>query len=141
VKHQPTGAPTVVHREPLTFRRIAALAGVKLLVLVAVAVPVLTALPYGVEMAPVDPGPPLSERDQARAVAVKTYGVSHGCRAAEPYPPPDEQRSAVVEVTSSRIRLVGIDEGRAVLTGHQPGTLLGVCEPSVTSSSRPNGGT
>jgi hypothetical protein len=47
----------------------------------------------------------------------------------------------VVEVTSSRIRVVGIDEGRAVLAGSQPGTLLGVCEPSVTSSNRPHDGT
>lgn len=45
----------MVHREPLTFRRIAALAGIKLLVLVAVAVPVPTALPYGSRWHPLIP--------------------------------------------------------------------------------------
>ncbi|MGH9247937.1 MAG: hypothetical protein ACRD0W_00230 [Acidimicrobiales bacterium] len=114
-----------------SFRRFAMLTGVKLLALAAVAVPVLTALPYGVDIRPADTAP-LSVRDQHRAVAVHSYGVSHGCRAAEPYPPVAEQRSALVEDAPGMIRLVGIDEGRAVLSGTAPGTLLAVCERAIT---------
>jgi hypothetical protein len=78
-------------------------------------------------MVPIRPQP-LSERDQHRAVAVATHAVSHGCRTTEPYPPHDEQRSALVEDAPGEIRLTSIDEGRAVLEGRMPGVLLAVCE-------------
>ena len=117
----------MIRRPPLTLRRVAARSTVLLLLLVAVAVPVLTSLPYGVEMAPIRPQP-LSERDQHRAVAVASYAVSHGCRTSEPYPPVGEQVSALVEDAPGVIRLTSIEEGRAVLEGRLPGVLLAVCE-------------
>jgi hypothetical protein len=112
----------------MAFRRAAARSGLLWLLLVAVAVPVLTALPYGTEMVPIRPAPPLSERDQHRAVTVASHAVSHGCRTTEPYPPVAEQVSALVEDAPGVIRLTSIDEGRAVLSGDLPGTLLAVCE-------------
>ena len=62
------------------------------------------------------------------AVTVATYGVSHGCRTTEPYPPVELQRSALVEDGRGRIRLTSIEEGRAVLEGRLPGVLLAVCQ-------------
>ncbi|MGH9248906.1 MAG: hypothetical protein ACRD0W_05250 [Acidimicrobiales bacterium] len=112
---------------PPSLRRVAAVAGLKLLLLAALAVPVVTALPYGTEFRPPGGASVLSERDQHRAVAVKSYAVSHGCRTSEPFPPVKEQRSALVEDAPGVIRLTSIGEGRAVLSG-APGTLLAVCE-------------
>jgi hypothetical protein len=98
------------------------------LILVAAAVAILTSLPYGVEFRPPNPGTPLIQEAVHRAEALATYGASHRCHVKEPYPPHDEQRSALVEVAPGVIRLVGIDEGRAILSGQAPGTLLAVCE-------------
>jgi hypothetical protein len=96
------------------------------LILVAAAVAILTSLPYGVEFRP--PNPYLDGAAVHRAEALATYAASHRCHVKEPYPPHDEQRSALVEVAPGVIRLVGIDEGRAILSGQAPGTLLAVCE-------------
>jgi hypothetical protein len=107
------------------------------LLLSAAAVPIVTSLPYGVEWLPADPGPSMSERNQARAVAIGSYEISHGCRSTEPYPPLDEQRSALVEDAPGVIRLTSIDEGRAILSGQAPGTLLAVCERTATERTTP----
>jgi hypothetical protein len=117
-------------RRPLTFRRFAATTvahAVRCAALIAVLFLGVAGF-RGLTLLPADAGPPLSERDQHRAVAVKSHAVSHGCRTTEPYPPHDEQRSALVEDAPGEIRLTSIDEGRAVLSGDLPGVLLAVCE-------------
>jgi hypothetical protein len=95
-------------RRPLTFRRVAARAGLRFLLYAAVAVPVLTSLPTYLDEVG---GPPWWTTDPAVAVLADIHDCA--ARIGVEFP-----AGALIVHDGSRVEYATLDEGLAAQGGH-----------------------